>query len=827
MDFNRKSALRQYGMVFGLGLLTSFLFFLPFLIWDKGLFIYYGDFNVQQIPFYQMSHDSILTGNIGWNWYTDLGANFIGSYAFYLLGSPYFWLTLLFPSEAVPYLMAPLLMLKFATAAVTSFAYIRRFVGNSQYAVIGGLLYAFSGYSIYNIFFNHFHEVIAFFPLLLIALEEFMVNGRRGTFALAVGLCAFVNYYFFFGQVIFVVLYFIFRAVYDRKNKEGFYLTLKKFGLLAVEAVLGLLLSCCLLLPALLAIMDNPRTSNFLFGWNGIFYGNVQRYGLIFSSFFFPPDIPAYPNFFPDSNAKWSSVSAFLPLFSMSGVLAFFKGCRKHWARALFGLCVVIAFIPFLNSSFSAFNSSYYARWFYMFLLIMAMMTAVALERYREEFRFGIKWTLIITLCFMVLALFPSYEDGELVWGQLINYQERFWPYMIIAVMGLVLASFLIQLKGRTFFRAATVSVCFVMVVMSVLMISLGKANPANAHRVSEMGLKGAEKFTFLEDDPESFYRIDLDDCMDNFPMYWKIPTIQAFHSVVPGSIFEFYDTIGYDRSVGSRPELDYEGLRLLTSVKYLLAYETQEEDPDIGGFTYVTTENELKIYENENFIPMGFTYDYYVDEEQMDEYNESKRDWLMVAGIYLDDEAIARNADILEKLPDEAYPELTDQGLAELAELRRQNTCSSFVRDNEGFTASIDMDRENLVFFSVPYDKGWSATVNGEPVLIEKANAGFMAVRVPEGEAVIRFTYEAPGLKAGIVITIGSGLLLLGYCLLCRRLQKKNPALRVKKYAHLAQNPGPEELDAANAYADSVAGKIRARLSHPDGDEKKGSDQE
>ena len=32
---------------------------------------------------------------------------------------------------------------------------------------------------------------------------------------------------------------------------------------------------------------------------------------------------------------------------------------------------------------------------------------------------------------------------------------------------------------------------------------------------------------------------------------------------------------------------------------------------------------------------------------------------------------------------------------------------------------------------------------------------------------------------------------------------------------------------EAANGYADSVAGKIRARLSHPDGAEKKGSDQE
>ncbi|MEG2597470.1 MAG: YfhO family protein, partial [Oscillospiraceae bacterium] len=85
-------------MVFGLGILTSFLFFLPFLIMDKGLFVYYGDFNVQQIPFYQMCHDAVREGNIFWSWTTDLGSNFIGSYAFYLIGSPFFWLTIPFPS---------------------------------------------------------------------------------------------------------------------------------------------------------------------------------------------------------------------------------------------------------------------------------------------------------------------------------------------------------------------------------------------------------------------------------------------------------------------------------------------------------------------------------------------------------------------------------------------------------------------------------------------------------------------------------------------------------------------------------------------------------
>ena len=46
------------------GFLLAFVVFAPFMIVDKGYFLYYGDFNVQQIPFYQMCHDAILSGNI-------------------------------------------------------------------------------------------------------------------------------------------------------------------------------------------------------------------------------------------------------------------------------------------------------------------------------------------------------------------------------------------------------------------------------------------------------------------------------------------------------------------------------------------------------------------------------------------------------------------------------------------------------------------------------------------------------------------------------------------------------------------------------------------
>ena len=117
--------------LWGVGL--SFLFFIPWIIYSSGYFFFYGDFNVQQIPFYQMIHDSIQGGNIGWSYTTDLGANIIGSYSFYMIGSPFFWFTMLFPSQAVPYLIAPLLMLKFGFASMFAYTFLRRYVKEQRY----------------------------------------------------------------------------------------------------------------------------------------------------------------------------------------------------------------------------------------------------------------------------------------------------------------------------------------------------------------------------------------------------------------------------------------------------------------------------------------------------------------------------------------------------------------------------------------------------------------------------------------------------------------------------------------------------------------------
>ncbi|MBQ9919536.1 MAG: YfhO family protein, partial [Clostridia bacterium] len=273
---------------FLIALLTAAAFFVPFMVLNEGYFLFYGDFNVQQIPFYKHCHEILRSGNIGWDFGTDLGVNFVGSYTFYTLGSPFFWLTLPFPTDFVPYLIGPLLILKFALSALTGYLYISRFTRTPEAARIGGLLYAFSGFAVYNIFFNHFHEAIVFFPLLLLSVELLITENRRGFFAAMVAVTAITNYFFFFGMVVFTVIYWFVRVF------SGCY-KIKFSGFLwfLFEAVLGVLMAAVILLPTCYAVLGNSRITEFLHGWNAITYGKEQIYLNIFECFFFPPDIPA------------------------------------------------------------------------------------------------------------------------------------------------------------------------------------------------------------------------------------------------------------------------------------------------------------------------------------------------------------------------------------------------------------------------------------------------------------------------------------------------------------------------------------------------------
>lgn len=776
---------------FLIALITATCMFLPYMFLSEGYFTFYGDFNVQQIPFYQECHRAIKSGDIFWNWNTDLGANTIASYSFYLLGSPFFWLTIPFPNSFVPYLMGPLLIIKFACAALTAYLYIRRFTRTPESAQLGGLLYAFSGFSVYNIFFNHFHEAIIFFPLLLLSLELFITENKRFFFAIMVCICALSNYFFFFGMVVFTVIYFFVRLFCGAIK-----IKVSRFFALVFEAVLGLALSAFLLLPSLLALLDNPRISSVLMGWNAIMYGKEQIYANILQCFFFPPDIPARPVFFPGAEVKWSSLGGWLPLFSMTGVFAFFSTRKNHWLKRVIGICIFMSLVPILNSMFYAFNTAYYARWFYMPILLMCLATATMTEDSKANWSFGYKWVLGITLAVsLVIGLFPQKNsDGEIVYGLYTQsddytYIVRYWLACLIAVMSLVILSQLIKIlkqNTKSFYKIATACVCIISVIYGNVFIATGRAHSYDIKNVMIDSLIEGE--VYLEDNKN--YRIDTYDCVDNTSMYLGYPGINAFHSVVPASIISFYDYIGIERGVASRPETDYYAIRPLLSVKYLLNrkdgnsfVDTNTNQTKMEGYTYLKTESGYYIYQNDNYIPYGFSYDYYMDYEFCEQFKDNNRANMMLKAMLLNDQQIKKYGNLMQNIsePSEDNGNTTllfgDEHLKNDCKNLKKTSAYYFKTDNKGFTAKVKRDKENLVFFSVPYDKGWSATVNGKPVEIEQVNIGFMAIKVPKGNSVIRFNYQTPGLKLGILITAICCFIFVIYIIIFWLLSRKyNP---------------------------------------------------
>ena len=123
--------------VLKIGLLCAIIFLaiiFPALVIGKGRLFMIADFNSQQIPFNILCNKSIKNGEYFWNWNTDLGSNFVSSYSFYNIGSPFFWVLMLLPYDYVIYAMGPLLIVKFLVAGCSSFLYLRQYVREYRWA---------------------------------------------------------------------------------------------------------------------------------------------------------------------------------------------------------------------------------------------------------------------------------------------------------------------------------------------------------------------------------------------------------------------------------------------------------------------------------------------------------------------------------------------------------------------------------------------------------------------------------------------------------------------------------------------------------------------
>ncbi|MFP3767181.1 YfhO family protein [Streptococcus sp. TATVAM-FAB35] len=86
--------------------------------------------------------------------------------------------------------------------------------------------------------------------------------------------------------------------------------------------------------------------------------------------------------------------------------------------------------------------------------------------------------------------------------------------------------------------------------------------------------------------------------------------------------------------------------------------------------------------------------------------------------------------------------------------------------------TATYKADKASSLLFTIPYDKGWTATQNGQKITLSKAQDGFMKVDVKSGKGKVVLTYLPTGFKEGTMLS--SVGLLLFICYNIARKRKK-----------------------------------------------------
>ena len=698
------------------------------IIKGNGAFTIFADFNAQQLPFATAVRNALAAKPFGqWVWNLDLGASLINGFSFFNFGSPFFWISVLFSKISFPYLAGYLYILKYVMASVTAYYYIRLFVKDSKYAVIGGLLYAFSGFQTTNLMFFHFHDVVAFFPLMLIGLELTMKDSKYSPlFIFAIFLNCVINYFFFIQEVIFLIIYFLLRF-WNRSSIKEFAVRIFKSVLCGI---LGVGMGSIMFVPSVMYIMGNSRSETALYLQNLLY--DTRHLLFILKGMILPGDTMNSHSAMYVGN--WDSTSCYIPLFGFALVLAFVVK-NKGWLRNILIISLVVSCSPLLQSGFIAFTVPY-QRWWFMFVLMASLATSIVMEDVKK---YDIaKYSLIyigIILAYFVIIKFIRFDAAG---TQIIYHPGRLLLFVAIGILGPAII-FLLVKTNKFNYNLVLSLVCLFAMITTGITLKLYRTGSDTASYMNDFNIGSKLKRN------DQQYRYNTSNNL--FTLTGNASGIGAFSSTVENSSKEFdalFDWYASNFSKTNFNDKDPEGL--LLGGKYIIS--SQQDGRKI--LEKVSEGKKTYYIESQKACPIGFAVDHYIVKQNLLKLPKEKRAVAMMNAAVVDNGSVDKIDSAASKLDvkDIDYNKV-DKNIDRTVENRVRN----FKRDNTGFSCTTNYGKEKLVWFSVPYDKGWDAALDGRKIDVINSG-GMMAIKVPKGEHKAVFKYHTPWLKAGAIIS-------------------------------------------------------------------------
>jgi len=96
--------------------------------------------------------------------------------------------------------------------------------------------------------------------------------------------------------------------------------------------------------------------------------------------------------------------------------------------------------------------------------------------------------------------------------------------------------------------------------------------------------------------------------------------------------------------------------------------------------------------------------------------------------------------------------------------------------QEKNKLTIDFDAKKDSSLLITLPFDKGWSAELNGKKVKINKAQKGFMKVDVAAGKGQLKLLFIPYGFKTGLTLSVIGIIVFSSYVILSKikTLKKK-----------------------------------------------------
>ena len=216
--------------------------------------------NMQQVaPLYAHLWDWMHgKASLWFDWYTGFGTNVSMSISAFSMLSPFNLLLYLFPRTLILESISVLTLVKMIFMAVAMYAYINKKYNSLSYnmKVVFSLMYTFCGYTVlYGSCFTPWMDIVALFPLLMLAYENMMQTGKKLFYIIMVAIIFIINYYL--GAMSLVYIFLISGAYVLLMSKKE---KIKEHAWnLGIGTVAGLGLSCFVLVPVMMQLSGSQR----------------------------------------------------------------------------------------------------------------------------------------------------------------------------------------------------------------------------------------------------------------------------------------------------------------------------------------------------------------------------------------------------------------------------------------------------------------------------------------------------------------------------------------------------------------------------------------